>query len=35
MDVALVEDAAKEIIDAFDRILPTLYEPEDRGTGLY
>jgi diguanylate cyclase (GGDEF)-like protein len=33
MDVGLVEDAAKEIIDAFDRILPTLYEAEDRERG--
>jgi diguanylate cyclase (GGDEF)-like protein len=33
MDVNLVEDAAREIIDAFDRIIPTLYEPEDRERG--
>jgi diguanylate cyclase (GGDEF)-like protein len=33
MDLGLVEDAAKEIIDAFDRIIPTLYEPEDRERG--
>jgi diguanylate cyclase (GGDEF)-like protein len=33
MDVNLVEDAAKEIIDAFDRIIPTLYEAEDRERG--
>jgi hypothetical protein len=33
MGVNLVEDAAKEIIDAFDRILPTLYEAEDRERG--
>jgi diguanylate cyclase (GGDEF)-like protein len=33
MDVNLVERAAKEIIDAFDRIIPTLYEAEDREKG--
>jgi diguanylate cyclase (GGDEF)-like protein len=33
MDVNLVENAAKEIIDAFDRIIPTLYEAEDRKRG--
>jgi diguanylate cyclase (GGDEF)-like protein len=33
MDVNLVEAAAKEIIDAFDRIIPTLYEAEDRERG--
>jgi diguanylate cyclase (GGDEF)-like protein len=33
MDVNLVEEAAKEIIDAFDRIIPTLYETEDREKG--
>jgi diguanylate cyclase (GGDEF)-like protein len=33
MDVSLVEDTAKEIIDAFDRIIPTLYEAEDRERG--
>jgi diguanylate cyclase (GGDEF)-like protein len=33
MDISLVEDAAKEIIDAFDRIIPTLYETKDREKG--
>jgi diguanylate cyclase (GGDEF)-like protein len=32
-DVNLVENAAKEIIDAFDRIIPTLYEAADRERG--
>ena len=33
LDVNLVEDAAREIIEAFDRIIPTLYDPEDRDRG--
>jgi diguanylate cyclase (GGDEF)-like protein len=33
MNMSLVEEAAKEIIDAFDRIIPTLYEAEDRERG--
>ena len=33
MDLSLVEDTAKEILDAFDRIIPTLYEAEDRERG--
>jgi diguanylate cyclase (GGDEF)-like protein len=33
MNINLVEDAAKEIIDAFDRIIPTLYESGDRERG--
>jgi diguanylate cyclase (GGDEF)-like protein len=33
MEPNLVEDAAKEILDAFDRIIPTLYEAEDRERG--
>jgi diguanylate cyclase (GGDEF)-like protein len=33
MDVKLVVDASKEIIDAFDRIIPTLYEVADRERG--
>lgn len=33
MDVSLVEDASKEIIDAFDHIVPTLYEAEDKERG--
>jgi diguanylate cyclase (GGDEF)-like protein len=33
MDINLVEAAAKEIIDAFDRIVPTLYEAEDKERG--
>jgi diguanylate cyclase (GGDEF)-like protein len=33
MDVSLVEGAAKDIIDAFDHIVPTLYESEDREKG--
>jgi diguanylate cyclase (GGDEF)-like protein len=34
MDPLLVEEAAGEIIDAFDRIVPTFYDAEDRETGL-
>jgi GGDEF domain-containing protein len=33
MDPVFVEEAAKEILDAFDRIIPTLYEAEDRERG--
>ena len=33
ISVNFVEDVAKEIIDAFDRIIPTLYEVEDRERG--
>jgi GGDEF domain-containing protein len=33
MDVSLVEGTAKEIIETFDRIIPTLYEAEDRERG--
>jgi diguanylate cyclase (GGDEF)-like protein len=33
MNIGLVEDAAKEIIDSFDRIIPTLYEAKDRERG--
>jgi diguanylate cyclase (GGDEF)-like protein len=33
MDINLVENAAKEIIDAFDRIISTLYEADDRERG--
>jgi diguanylate cyclase (GGDEF)-like protein len=33
MDPLLVEEAAKEVLDAFDRIIPTLYETEDRERG--
>jgi len=33
MDVNLVEETAREIIDAFDRIIPTLYDAEDRERG--
>ena len=33
MDPALVEEAAGEIIDAFDRIVPTFYDAEDREAG--
>ena len=33
MDVDLVEGAAKEIIDAFDRIIPTLYDAQDKERG--
>jgi len=33
MDVGLVEAASGEIIAAFDQIIPTFYDPEDRGRG--
>ncbi len=33
MDVALATNAAQEIIDAFDRIIPTVYDSEDRTRG--
>jgi diguanylate cyclase (GGDEF)-like protein len=33
IDPNLVEGAAKEILDAFDRIIPTLYEAQDRENG--
>ncbi|MFB3925218.1 MAG: diguanylate cyclase domain-containing protein [Syntrophales bacterium] len=33
MDVDLVEDTCREIIGAFDRIIPTLYDGEDRMKG--
>lgn len=33
MDLSLVEETAKEILSAFDRIIPTLYEAEDRERG--
>lgn len=33
MDLNLAEGAAKEIVDTFDRIIPTLYEAVDRKRG--
>ena len=30
MDLDLMEETSQEIIDAFDEIIPTLYNPEDR-----
>ena len=30
MDSALIEETSQEIIDAFDKIIPTFYDPEDR-----
>jgi diguanylate cyclase (GGDEF)-like protein len=33
MDVAYVEKASQEIIRAFDDIIPTFYDPEDRNKG--
>lgn len=33
ISVDLIEDTAKEIIDSFDRIIPTLYDAEDRERG--
>lgn len=33
MDIGLVEAASGEIIEAFDQIIPTFYDPEDRGRG--
>ncbi|MBT8490029.1 MAG: diguanylate cyclase response regulator, partial [Deltaproteobacteria bacterium] len=29
-----MEEASHEIIDAFDRIIPTFYDPSDRETGF-
>jgi GGDEF domain-containing protein len=34
MDVGLVAGAAEEVIAAFDQIIPTFYDPEDRGRGF-
>lgn len=34
IDSALAEEAAKEIIEAFDSIIPTFYDPEDSAHGL-
>jgi diguanylate cyclase (GGDEF)-like protein len=33
MDLNVIEEAAEEIISAFDRIIPTFYDPEDRERG--
>lgn len=33
IDTPLAADAAREIIDAFDRIIPTVYDTEDRARG--
>lgn len=33
MDRAVVEDTAREIIGAFEQIIPTFYDPEDRRRG--
>jgi diguanylate cyclase (GGDEF)-like protein len=30
MDLNLIEETSREIIDTFDKIIPTLYDPEDR-----
>jgi diguanylate cyclase (GGDEF)-like protein len=30
MDLDLIEETSQEIIDAFDKIIPTFYDPEDR-----
>jgi diguanylate cyclase (GGDEF)-like protein len=34
IDSALAEEAAEEIIEAFDSIIPTFYDPEDSAQGL-
>ena len=34
IDSALVEEAAAEIIEAFDSIIPTFYDPEDSAQGF-
>ncbi len=34
IDSALVEEAATEIIEAFDSIIPTFYDPEDAAQGF-
>ena len=33
MDPPLIEETSQEVIDAFDRIIPTFYDPEDREEG--
>lgn len=33
MDTDLVEDASEEIVSAFDKIVPTFYNPDDREQG--
>ncbi len=34
MDVELIEETAGEIIDNFNKIIPTFYDPEDRAKGF-
>jgi diguanylate cyclase (GGDEF)-like protein len=34
IDSSLAEEAAKDIIDAFDSIIPTFYDPEDSNQGF-
>ncbi|MDP1992095.1 MAG: GGDEF domain-containing protein [Syntrophales bacterium] len=33
MDPSLIEEACQEVIDAFDRIVPSFYDPQDRESG--
>ncbi|WP_367361300.1 diguanylate cyclase domain-containing protein [Syntrophus buswellii] len=33
MDVGLAEAVSKAIVEAFDQIIPTFYDPDDRGRG--
>lgn len=34
MDPSLIEEACQELIDTFDRIVPSFYDPQDRESGL-
>lgn len=34
MDIKNIEDASKEIIDNFNKIIPTFYDPDDRMKGV-
>ena len=33
MDPSLIEEACQDVIDAFDHIVPSFYDPEDRESG--
>jgi len=34
MDAGLIEGGCRDIIQAFDQIIPTVYDPEDREKGV-
>ncbi len=34
MDSSLIEETCRDLIDAFDRIVPSFYDPEDRDVGF-